>query len=262
MPRFTDKIKDILLSSTVFIGVILLWQVSSSTGILPKWIIPSPTHTLFTFWGQLTRGDLFKLTLMSLANVIPAFLAAAAIAILVGVPTGLNHVCKKILLPPIFLLYMIPSLALLPLIILFLGFTRWSIFAVVFVSAFSKIIYSVIGGVQSINKDWILAGRNFGLTNIGVVFKIVLPGSLPHLISGARLGFGSAWRSLIGAEMLVASMGGLGKFIWFAQWHFAFDKVLAGIAVIAIIGMVVEQFVFRRVEDWVNVRWNTVLQKS
>lgn len=117
-------------------------------------------------------------------------------------------------------------------------------------------IYSVISGVRNIKPNWIFAAKNIGLSQSKIIFKVILPGALPEIMTGIRLGFGSAWRSLVGVEMLVVTFGGLGKFIWNAQWAFSFDKVLIGIFVIAIIGLVMEEFVFKRIEKLTIERWS------
>ena len=84
---------------------------------------------------------------------------------------------------------------------------------------------------------------------------MILPGALPQILSGLRIGFGSAWRSLIGAEMLVVTAGGLGKYIWMSQWNFKFDQVFSGIIVIALVGIAAEQLIFKRIEQATLHRW-------
>ena len=153
-------------------------------------------------------------------------------------------------------------MALLPLIILFLGFTRQAIWCVVFISCFRRLIYNVIEGVSSVNQNWILAAKNFGLSRLEIIFKVILPGSLPHILTGIRMGFASAWRSLIAAEMLVVTFGGLGKFIWMAQWAFSFEKVFVGIIVIAIIGLLMEKFVFGKLEKITLIRWGFIREET
>jgi len=122
-------------------------------------------------------------------------------------------------------------------------------------AVFIRVIYVIVDGVRSIDKHFIMVARNFGYTHLEVLFKVVLPASLPAVITGARLGFGSAWRSLIGAEMLVVSLGGLGKFIWFSQWYYSFDKVFAGILTISIIGIIIEQLILRTLEKKTLELW-------
>jgi ABC-type nitrate/sulfonate/bicarbonate transport system permease component len=119
-------------------------------------------------------------------------------------------------------------------------------------------IYSIISGVRNINPNWIFAAKNIGLSKIKIIFKVIIPGALPEIMTGIRLGFGSAWRSMVGVEMLVITFGGLGKFIWNAQWAFAFDKVLIGIFAIAIVGLIMEELVFKKIEKLTIEKWSTL----
>ena len=155
-------------------------------------------------------------------------------------------------------MYPVPSLVWLPFFILFLGFTRETIWSVVFISSFVRIIYSVIGGVQNTNVDYVLAAKNFGFRKFKIIFSIILPSALPQIITGLRVGFGSAWRSLIGAEMLVITLGGLGKFIWMSQWYFNFDNVIAGIFTISLISILIEGIIFKRLEKNTLVKWGFI----
>jgi len=253
-----QKIKDILLAIIPFAVIILIWQISWYFSLFPRWLIPSPLETLLTFCKLIQEGSLIGLIWISVENVVIAFLLAFVFAFILGTLIGINPTIKKIFFPFLSAIYPIPSLAYLPLVILILGFTRETVLFVVFISAFRKMIYNVIGGVRNVNPNWILAGKNLGLSKLRIVFKIILPAALPQIITGVRMGFGSAWRSLIGAEMLVVGVGGLGKFIWMAQWFLDFNKVFTGIIVIALIGVFIEQFVFKQIEKRTLIRWGLV----
>ncbi|MCX6803213.1 MAG: ABC transporter permease subunit, partial [Candidatus Diapherotrites archaeon] len=199
------------------------------------WLFPSPIQTAHSFMQLIADGTLLGLILTSLLNLIPPFILAIIFAIVLGTIMGINRTIYKIFNPILSAIYPIPSLVWLPFIILFLGFTIEAIWFVIFVSSFVRIIYSVIGGVQNINIEYILVAKNLGFNKVKIVLGVILPCALPQIITGLRLGFGSAWRSLIGAEMLVVTLGGLGKFVWMAQWYFDFDKVIIGIAAISLI---------------------------
>lgn len=257
--KFTAQtIKNIGLGAIPFLFILLIWSVSCYFNFLPKWLIPSPLQTAKTFWELTNNGTLVQLIIMSAKNAVPAFIFGIIFAGIAGVLIGINATIRKVFSPFLSAIYPIPSLVWLPLIILFLGFTREAIWFVVFISCFRKIIYNVIKGVRSVNQNWILAAKNLGLNRIEIIFKIILPGSLPHIITGIRMGFASSWRSLVAAEMLVVTVGGLGKFIWMAQWAFDFDKVFTGIIVIAIIGLLLEKFIFEKIENITLTKWGFI----
>ncbi len=256
-----QKIKDIAFALIPFISLLLIWIIISHLGIVPNWLLPSPIKTLSTFFKLLLDGTIFNLLLLSSLNAIPPFILALIVSITLGMLIGINQTTRKILFPFLSFIYPIPSLAWLPFIILFLGFTRQTIWCVIFISSFMKMIYNVISGVRNINKNWILAARNFGLNKTEIAFNVIIPGALPQILTGMRMGFGSAWRSLIGAEMLVSSLGGLGTFIWMSQWFFNFEKVIVGILIIALIGIIIEKFIFKKIEKITLEKWGFIKEE-
>lgn len=256
------RIITIFLGAIPFIVIVTTWYLLYSYQVFPQWVIPSPGQTISTLINLIQDGTITHLVLISLINIIPAFLLAGVLAVLLGTAIGIDTTIRKIFSPFISALYPIPSVTWLPLVILFFGFTREAIWIVVFISAFLRIIYNVIDGVRAINQNWLLAGKNVGLNRFEIIFSVVIPGALPSIITGLRLGFASAWRSLIATEMLVSSLGGLGKFIWYSQWTFSFDKVISGIIVIAIIGIGVEMLVFRPIERRTLIRWGVMREDA
>lgn len=249
------KINTILLGTIPFLAIGIIWYFLHFYEVFPQWAIPSPSQTLSTLIGLIRDGTIFNLVISSLFNIIPAFIVAGVVAIFCGVVIGINTTARKIFHPFISALYPIPSVTWLPLVILFVGFTQTAIWIVIFVSTFLRVIYNVIDGVRAINQNWFLVGKNVGLNQFEMISMVVVPGALPSIITGLRLGFASSWRSLIATEMLVSTLGGLGKFIWYAQWAFSFDKVISGIVIIAIIGIAIEALVFRPIEKMTLIRW-------
>lgn len=256
--KFTIKIKNKLLGIIPFALVLVLWYVFYYFEITPQWLIPSPYETFLTLIELIKDGTIFELVLISATNAIPAFLLSLIAAVLLGTLIGINETIRKICFPFLSAFYPIPSLAWLPLIILFLGFTKEAIWVVIFISSFRKIIYNVIAGVRNVKGSWILAGKNLGLSRFEIVMKIILPGAFPQIMTGIRMGFGSSWRSLISAEMLIAAAGGIGKFIWMAQWFLSFEKVIIGIAIIALIGLGIEELVFKKLEKKTLGKWGFI----
>lgn len=250
-----DRIKNFLFSISLFAAVLLLWQALSSSQIIPSWMLSPPGKTFLTFIKLISDGTLPNLLLISIANIIPAFLLAVTTSLILGISIGINATAKKMFEPFLSAVYLIPSLAWLPILIIIFGFTRQTVWAVIFISSFVRIIYSIVGGVKGVNLNWILVARNLELTKLDTVIRVILPGAFPQILSGIRVGFGSAWRSLVGAEMLVVTAGGLGKYIWMSQWSFKFEQVLAGIVVIALVGISAEELIFRKIEKATLSKW-------
>jgi len=254
-------IKQIALGSIPFLVILILWCIFYYFNQNMGWLFPSPIETASSFLQLIADGTLPGLILTSLLNLIPPFILATICAVVLGTIMGINRTVYRIFHPILSAIYPIPSLAWLPFIILFLGFTREAIWFVIFISSFVRIIYNVISGVQNINIEYILAAKNLGFNKLRIVLAVILPCAFPQIITGLRLGFGSAWRSLIGAEMLVVTLGGLGKFIWMSQWYFDFDKVIVGILVISLISIFIEEIIFKRLEKNTLVKWGFIREE-
>lgn len=259
--KYTQLTKTIALGSIPFLAILILWYLFSHFNQDLKWLVPSPVETALSFLQLISDGTLPRLILISVLNLVPPFIFAIICAVAFGTVMGINRTIHKIFYPLLSAIYPIPSLAWLPFIILFLGFTREAIWLVIFISSFVRIIYNVISGVQNINIEYILAAKNLGFNKLKIILDVILPCAFPQIITGIRIGFGSAWRSLIGAEMLVVTLGGLGKFIWMSQWYFDFDKVMAGIVVISLISIFIEQIIFKRLEKNTLVKWGFIREE-
>ncbi|HUV37123.1 MAG TPA: ABC transporter permease [Patescibacteria group bacterium] len=252
------KGKRLLLGSIPIAAVLILWELLHLFRVIPEWILKSPYHVFATLWTALIDGTLARIVATSMINAAVGFSAALIMALVLGLCIGLKENAQMMFQPLLSVLYPIPSIAWLPLIIIFLGFSRRTVWAVIFLSAFFKIIYNVIGGVRSVDRTLIWSAVNLGMNRWRLIREVILPGAFPQILTGIRLGFGSAWRSLVGAEMLTVGVGGLGSYIWTAQWFFRFDKVLAGIIVIGCIGFAIEHLLFGRIEKRTIVRWGMI----
>jgi NitT/TauT family transport system permease protein len=125
---------------------------------------------------------------------------------------------------------------------------------VAFVSAF-PIVFNAWTGVKSVKEVWLRSGLAMGADGASLFLKVVLPGALPYILTGLRLGLAQAWRILVGVEMLAAVSWGLGWMIFGAREFLNTDVMLAGVVVIGAIGLALEKGVFQRLENYTVVRW-------
>ncbi len=252
------RIKNYFLNISLFVVILIIWQLLCMFGVISPWVMSNPNQTFLTLVKIIGDGTLIQLLAVSFLNIFPAFILAVVLALIFGVLVGINSTFSKIFSPFFSAIYLIPSLAWLPLIILILGFSRQSIWAIIFISSFIRIVYNIIGGVRGVNQNWLLAAKNLELSRLDTIIKVIIPGALPQIINGIRIGFGSAWRSLIGAEMLVITAGGLGKYIWLSQWAFKPEQVLSGIITIALVGIIAEELIFKKIEKVTLVKWGMI----
>ncbi|NJN39992.1 MAG: ABC transporter permease subunit [Gammaproteobacteria bacterium] len=162
---------------------------------------------------------------------------------------------EDIFLPLVSVCAPIPGIAYAPLFLLWFGLGNPStILLVGFVSAF-PIIFNTWTGVKAVKEIWVRAAHAMGADDRRLFRKVILPGALPYILTGLRLGLAQAWRILVGVEILAALPWGLGWMIFGAREFLNTDVMLAGIVAIGAIGLVLEKFVFERIEEYTVVRW-------
>jgi len=173
----------------------------------------------------------------------------------IGILMGGSRRAEDILLPLVSIGAPIPGLAYAPLFLLWFGPGNVSAIALVaFVSTF-PIIYNSWTGVKAVKDIWVRSAQAMGANDRRLFRHVILPGALPYVMTGLRLGLAQSWRILVGIEMLAAVSWGLGWLIFGAQEFLNTDVMLAGIVVIALIGLTLEKLVFERLEEFTVVRW-------
>jgi NitT/TauT family transport system permease protein len=125
---------------------------------------------------------------------------------------------------------------------------------VAFVSSF-PVIYNSWTGVKAVKEIWVRSAQSMGADDRRIFSHVILPGALPYILTGLRLGLAQAWRVLVAVEMLAAVPWGLGWLIFGAREFLNTDVMMAGITVIAVIGLTLEKYVFQKLEDYTVVRW-------
>ena len=151
----------------------------------------------------------------------------------------------------------IPSLALLPLIIMLIGIGNSAIIALVLHSVLWTFTIHILSGIESVPRVYNEFSDNIGLKTSTKLKEVYIPAALPAIISGSKIAWGRAWRSLIGAEIIfgaIGTAGGLGYFINFNRQLGNMDKVLGGVLLISIIGLIVDFVIFRRLEKMLQ-KW-------
>jgi ABC-type nitrate/sulfonate/bicarbonate transport system permease component len=168
---------------------------------------------------------------------------------------GRSRLAEDILLPLVSIGAPIPGIAYAPLFLLWFGLGNVStVILVGFVSAF-PIIFNTWTGVKAVKEIWVRSAQAMGADHRRMFVKVILPGALPYILTGMRLGLAQAWRILVGVEMLAAVPWGLGWLIFGAREFLSTDVMLSGIVVIAVIGLALEKLVFARLEEFTVVRW-------
>lgn len=162
-------------------------------------------------------------------------------------------------LPRLFLL--VPGLAWIPVAILVFGIGPAATVFMIAAAAFAPVAVSVMAGIRGVDQGYVRAARMLGAGPGALFFRVLLPGALPHVISGLRIGCGTGWRVLVAAEMVVGTGTGLGYSIIQARWSLDYLAAFACIAVICAVGFFVEGGLLGRLEAATVRRWGVVPEK-
>jgi NitT/TauT family transport system permease protein len=235
-----------------------LWEATAHLGVFPAQFFP-PLENIAGAIVRLTlNGALPHHALDTLLRLAAGFALAAVVGVTIGVIMGRSRRAEDYLLPLISIGAPIPGLAYAPLFLLWFGPGNVpSVLLVAFVSAF-PIIYNSWTGVKAVKDIWLRSAQAMGADDRRLFRQVILPGALPYVMTGLRLGLAQAWRILVAVEMLAAVPWGLGWMIFGAQEFLNTDVMLAGIAVIALIGLALEKLVFQPLENFTVVRWGMV----
>jgi ABC-type nitrate/sulfonate/bicarbonate transport system permease component len=238
-----------------FVVVGAIWEAVAHAGLFPPRFFP-PLEAIAAVFARLTiSGVLPHHALDTLARLMAGFTLAALVGVTIGILMGRSRRAEDILLPLVSIGAPIPGLAYAPLFLLWFGPGNVSAVALVaFVSTF-PIIYNSWTGVKAVKDIWVRSAQAMGANDRRLFRHVILPGALPYIMTGLRLGLAQAWRILVGIEMLAAVSWGLGWLIFGAQEFLNTDVMLAGIVVIALIGLTLEKLVFERLEEFTVVRW-------
>jgi NitT/TauT family transport system permease protein len=152
----------------------------------------------------------------------------------------------------------IPGIAYAPLFLLWFGLGNVAAVLLVGVVSSFAVIFNTWTGVKAVKEIWVRSAQSMGADDKRMFWHVILPGALPYILTGLRLGLAQAWRILVAVEMLAAVPWGLGWLIFGARELLNTDAMLSGIFVIGVIGLILEKFVFEKIERYTVVRWGMV----
>jgi ABC-type nitrate/sulfonate/bicarbonate transport system permease component len=224
------------------IVIVLVWQFVVSITKPDPSVLPEPADVWWAFVQLMKNGQLPVDAVYSLARVISAWLLSAVIAIPLGLLMGSSRRLERFINPFVELLRPISPLAWIPMAILWFGIGESGKVFVVFIGTFFPILLSTIAGVKGVDPVLLHAGRVFGCTNRTSLFlRVIAPASMPSVVVGLRVAFGTGWAAIIAAE-LVAAHSGLGFLIANGMDILRADMVMVGMVAIGVLGFLFDTF--------------------
>ena len=239
----SKKLRRGFTASVIFL---IVWEIGSRWG---QWfgytlpflgLIPPPTAVLEAWSEVITKPGYWQSWYLSFQRVLAGFIAA----MLVGIPFGLflavNRYFRELFFPPFEVLRPIPPLAWVPASLIFWPTNEMSIAFVTFLGAFFTIVINVLGGARRIDINLLRAAQSMGAKKWDLFWRIVLPGTLPSIFTGAAVGMGITWEVVLAAEMIsgggTQGGGGLGFFIWSSYMGGSMEQIVVGMISIGIAG--------------------------
>jgi ABC-type nitrate/sulfonate/bicarbonate transport system permease component len=246
--------RELLLGSGTLLAFVAVWKVVHWAGFFPPWAFPSPEGVVGAFVSTIKSGELAKNTWASVTRQIVGVVLAAVVGIPAGILLGSSRDFRAAFLPLARLIYPIPGIAWIPMAILWFGVGFKSTVFVIFFTGLWPILFNTMTGVETLEGQYTDVARVYLAPRLFYVRKILIPGSLPFIITGIRLTYGVGWRVIVGAEM-ISSITGLGFMIDDARWQLRPDVMVAGMITIAMIGWVMENWAFDWLERVTIERW-------
>ena len=247
--------KNVIAKKIAFyVILVVIWQAISMSDVWPNNIFPSPYEVGEDLAYSAADGSLF----FGIGTSIMRLVAGLAISIVGGVVLGIfmarvetvNQTIGSLVLG----LQSIPSIAWVPLAILWFGLTDTGIIFVTAIGAIFAVTINTYTGVKNINPHYIEAARNMGAKGTQLVTNVLIPAAFPYMISGFKQGWAFAWRGVIGAELLFSFLG-LGFLLNVGRQLNDVSQVIAIMLVIMMIGIAVDGFIFKKIENKVMSRW-------
>lgn len=268
--------RDRLLSIGFPILLLLVWELIVRLGWLDARFFPAPSTVLVALWTMIVKGELLgQLWLLpeavakngwdgaakilseghlwvSLFRIFSGFVLGAMPGIVLGVVMGMNRTVRIALDPVISAVYVLPKIAILPLVMLIFGIGETSKIVIVAISSFFLVLINTTVGVRDIEPIFFEAAKNYGANRWQTFWHVIIPGALPVIFAGLRLSLGTALIVIIAAEF-VAAQYGLGYLIWFSWQTLLTEKMFAGLLVVMLLGALFTsglQFVEHKLMPW------------
>ena len=224
-------------------------------------LLPTFTATARAFADGLVSGELLTRTGLSLSVLLRGYVLGVVCALLLTTLAVSTRFGRDLLSTLTAMFNPLPAIALLPIALLWFGLGANSLIFVIVHSVLWPLALNTFAGFQSVPETLRMAGRNYGLRGPRYVAQILIPAALPAILSGMKIGWAFAWRTLIAAELVfgaTSGKGGLGWYIFQNRNELYTDRVFAGLAAVIVIGLLIETALFQTLERLTVRRWGVL----
>jgi sulfonate transport system permease protein len=243
LPR-PARLGELAWRLAVPLGLLALWQLVTALGVFEPSQLPAPADVLAAAGELAGRWELPEHVLISVQRVLLGFAAGAVLATLLGAAVGLSRRAEELLEPTLQALRAIPSLAWVPLLVLWMGVDEGPKVTLVAIGAFFPVYTTFVAGIRQIDRKLVEVGYAYGLEGAALARQVLLPAALPSLLTGLRIGLAQGWLFLVAAELIAASRG-LGFLLVDGQNTGRADIIVLSIVLLALIGKATDSLIQR-----------------
>lgn len=254
-----EKIYNNAFARKAFVLIVLgcIWE-AYARHLNNSLLVPTLTETLSAFGTAIANGELPGRAATSIRLLLQGFATGLALALVFTIVAMTTRLGNDLLETLTSMFNPLPAIALLPLALIWFGLGDNSIIFVVVHSVLWAVALNTHSGFRSVSNTLRMVGRNYGLTGLSYVTKVLIPAAFPSILTGLKIGWAFAWRTLIAAELVygaASGKGGLGWFIYEAKNQLEIPTVFAGLFTVIIIGLLVENIIFRSIEARTVRKW-------
>jgi NitT/TauT family transport system permease protein len=246
-----------LRKSLVLSFLALLWE-GYARWLDNALLFPTLSETLQAWCSGLLDGQILVATATSMQVLLKGYLTGMLCAALFTAFASATRLGSDVLETLTAMFNPLPSIALLPLAMIWFGLGEGSIVFVLIHAVLWAVALNTHAGFRSVSTTWRMVGQNYGLSPLGYVLRILIPGAFPSILTGMKIGWAFAWRTLIAAELVFGASSGQGGLGWYIFQHknmLDVPAVFAGLLTVILFGLLVENLIFKAIEKRTVVRW-------
>jgi len=240
-----------LIFYSVLIGI---WLLLAKLKVWPPYVFPTPQGVLESLWAGFADHSFWIAIGVSMKRMLLGYSLSVVLGLVLGLGVASNKFLEQTVGGLLVSLQSLPSICWLPLAVLWFGLTEKAILFVVVMGSLLSVTIAMETGRQQMPKIYGMAGRNLGARGFQLFWHVLLPASLPYIVSGLKQGWAFAWRSLISGEMIFVSLG-LGQMLMMGRDLNDMSLVIAVMILIVAIGYIVDGLVFRTIERRLQQKW-------
>jgi NitT/TauT family transport system permease protein len=239
----------------IFYGVLIaIWMVLAKLKIWPPYVFPTPKGVAESLWAGFADHSFWIAIAVSMKRMLLGYSLSVVLGMVLGLAVASNKFLEETMGGLLVSLQSLPSICWLPLAVLWFGLSEKAILFVVVMGSLLSVTIAMETGRQQMPKIYGMAGRNLGASGFKLFWYVLLPASLPFILSGLKQGWAFAWRSLISGEMIFVSLG-LGQLLMMGRDLNDMSQVIAVMMLIIAIGYIVDGLVFKTIERRLQHKW-------